>query len=66
MTNYLEGKENLLACPLQENGECGWIFDYDFVRRIADISKNMEFPVGMEEVDIVLTILLDDNRIKAS
>jgi len=43
--------KNLKRNPEQNNG---WSYDYGFIQKLSDATKNSEFPVGMQEVESVL------------
>lgn len=43
--------KNLKRNPEENNG---WSYDYGFIQKLSDATKNSEYPVGMEEVESVL------------
>jgi len=46
--------KNLKRNPEENNG---WSYDYRFIQKLSDATKNSEYPVGMEEVESVLKSL---------
>ena len=57
----------MVSCPLAGKREQEeWIFSSDFLKTIVDTARYLNCDIDMEQVDTILTILLNDRRIVGS